>query len=173
MITNSADANILQLLNRYGVAVDSKRWDVFEQIFAPDVIADYGEPVLFEGLEAFKRGAEDAWGLFDASQHSMSNTVWERRGETGRSLTYGNWFIMRRGIEGGDLWEGRGWYYDEWVLRDAGWRIKHRRCRTMWCSGNPLVVNATFKLGATDLAAFRTYSLAEAADEGLFSFFDI
>ena len=171
MIAKPDEVSASQLLNRYGVAVDSKRWDVFDQIFTDDVIADYGEPVLFAGLDAFKRGAAKAWGPFDASQHSMSNTVWERQEDTGRSLTYGNWFIIRRGIEGGDLWEGRGWYYDEWVLCDGGWRIKHRCCRTMWCSGNPLVVNATFRPGATDLAAFRTWSLADAAEEGLFSFF--
>ncbi|RJG03205.1 nuclear transport factor 2 family protein [Noviherbaspirillum sedimenti] len=170
MTTKQDELSVLQLLNRYGVAVDSKRWDVFDQVFTEDVIADYGAPVVFEGLAAFKRGAEAAWGPFDASQHSMSNTVWERRGDTGRSLTYGNWFIIRRGVEGGDLWEGRGWYYDEWVLRDAGWRIKRRCCRTMSWSGNLLVVDPTAKAGT---ACSKTYSLADAAREGLFSFFDI
>jgi len=121
------EVSVLQMLNCYGVAVDSKRWDVFDRLFTEDVIADYGEPVVFRGREEFKQGAAVAWGPFDASQHSMSNTVWEARGDSGRSLTYGNWFIIRRGVEGGEVWEGRGWYYDEWVRRDDGWRIK-RRC---------------------------------------------
>jgi hypothetical protein len=32
---------------------------------------------VFKGREDFKRGAATAWGPFDASQHSMSNTVRE------------------------------------------------------------------------------------------------
>lgn len=166
------ELSVLQLVNRYGIAVDSKRWDFFDAVFTEDVIADYGGSVIFTGLEDFKRGAAAAWGTFDASQHSMSNTVFDRHGTKGRSITYGNWFIVRHGVEGGDLWEGRGWYHDEWVLLDSGWRIRRRCCRTMWWSGNPLVPNATFQPGMSNSADFRTYSLSEAADEGLFSFFD-
>jgi SnoaL-like domain len=172
MFTTDEYAGISHLLNRYGVAVDSKCWGAFDQIFADDVIADYGGPVIFSGLAAFKRGAEAAWGSFDASQHSMSNIVWERHADAGRSLTYGNWFIIRKAAAGGDRWEGRGWYYDEWTLLGAGWRIRRRCCRTMWWSGNPLVPNANFKPGGSDAeAASQTFSLADAAAEDLFDFF--
>jgi hypothetical protein len=33
---------ITQLLNLYGLAVDSQRWELFDQIFATDMAADYG-----------------------------------------------------------------------------------------------------------------------------------
>lgn len=163
---------VMQLINRYGVAVDSKRWDFFDQVFTDDVVADYGAPVIFTGLENFKKGAADAWGTFDASQHSMSNTVFDRRGDTGRSITYGNWYIIRRDAIGGELWEGRGWYHDEWVLLDRGWRIRRRICRVMAWSGNPLVSNAAFKERTPDLAGTKTYSISDAVAEGLFSFFE-
>lgn len=165
-------ADISHLLNRYGVAVDSASWNIFDQIFTEDVIADYGGPVVFTGLSGFKSGSEAAWGSFDAAQHSMSNIVWERRGEVGRSLTYGHWFIIRKAAVGGDFWEGRGWYYDQWALQDAGWRIRRRCCRTMWWTGNPLVPNASVDPGDTEFeAASVTYSLKTAAAEGLFDFF--
>ena len=166
------ELNAVRLLNRYGVAVDAKRWDFFDDVFAPEVTADYGGPVTFDGLEAFKQGAADAWGAFDASQHSMSNIVWDRDGHVARSLTYGDWFIIRRGTPGGDVWRGKGWYHDEWVRMDIGWRIIRRCCRTMWADGNPLVPNAQFDAEGFDGTGFRFYSLSEAIDEGLFSFFD-
>jgi len=164
------EGGLYQLLNLYGVAVDSKHWDFFDQVFTEDVVADYGSSVVFEGLTAFKRGAAEAWGPFDASQHSMSNTVWRQDGDAGRSLTYGSWFIIRRAAEGGEVWEGKGWYHDEWSLLKAGWRIRRRCCRTMWWSGNPLVPNATFKPGKQ--REMKTYSIADAIQEGLFSFFE-
>jgi len=162
---------VMHLLNRYGVAVDSKRWDFFDRIFTADVVADYGGPVVYQGLDGFKRCAAEAWGPFDMSRHSMSNIVFDRDGSTGRSVTYGDWYIVRRGIEGGDLWEGKGWYHDEWALTQSGWRIRHRCCRVMQWSGNPLVPDATFKPGMAMATGPQTYALAEAADSGLFSFF--
>lgn len=163
------ELTITRLLRRYGAAVDGKRWTVFDDIFAHDVRADYGGPEQFEGLEAFKRGAAQAWGTFDVSQHSMSNTVWEQEGDQGRSLTYGTWFIVRRGTPGGDVWEGKGWYYDEWARSPFGWRIAKRCCRPMWWSGNVLVADATFDPAAFDPnVEIKCYSLSDALDEGLF-----
>lgn len=171
-VTLPDELNAIRLLNRYGVAVDSKRWDFFDAIFAPDVIADYGGPVVFDGLPAFRQGAADAWGPFDASQHSMSNIVWDRDGDVARSLTYGDWFIIRHGTPGGDIWKGKGWYHDEWAKLECGWRIRRRCCRTMWADGNPLVPNANFDPDGFDGTDFKFYSIADAVAEGLFSFFD-
>ena len=167
-------ADICHLINRYGVAVDSASWDAFDDIFSEDIVVDYGGPVVFTGLAGFKSGSDAAWGSFDASQHSMSNIVWERTGDTGRSLTYGHWFIVRNAAPGGNTWEGRGWYYDDWIRQAAGWRIRRRCCRTMWWTGNLLVPNASIEPGDAEFEASSsaTYSLKDAARESLFDFFD-
>jgi hypothetical protein len=34
---------ITHIINLYGVAMDSQRWDPFDRIFTPDVDADFGE----------------------------------------------------------------------------------------------------------------------------------
>lgn len=165
------EATIAPLLRRYGAAVDGRRWHVFDEIFGDNIHADYGPSETFEGLAAFKAGAAQAWGSFDASQHTMSNIVWEcdADGKSGRSLTYGDWFIVRRGVPGGDTWQGKGWYYDEWELSAAGWRIHRRFCRPMWWTGNPLVPDATFDPAAFDSTVeIQTLSLFGAMDEGLF-----
>jgi hypothetical protein len=40
--TDSDVVAITQLLNLYGLAVDSQRWQLFDRIFVADVDADYG-----------------------------------------------------------------------------------------------------------------------------------
>lgn len=132
---------IRNLLHLYGIAVDGRRWDLFDRIFAPTVRAEYGEgKSVFDGLEAFKAGAAAAWGRFDFSQHSMANTVFSVDGTRAFTLTYGSWHIVRKGTEGGDLWEGRGWY-DDVLEKDGGaWKIIRRICRVGWGRGNPMVM---------------------------------
>ena len=46
---------------------------------------------------------------------------------------------MRKAAEGGSTWTGTGWYDDELVRTDQGWRIKHRVCRLQGWTGNPNV----------------------------------
>ena len=40
--TDSDVVAITQLVNLYGLAVDSQRWQLFDSIFTTDVVADYG-----------------------------------------------------------------------------------------------------------------------------------
>ncbi len=100
-----------RLLALYGAAVDCRQWETFAEIFTEDVVADYGA-VVFEGLAQFKAGAAHAWGEFDSSQHGMLSPTWQVTGDTAKTLTYGTWYIMRNDVEGGAVWEGRGWYDD-------------------------------------------------------------
>ncbi|WP_156681237.1 nuclear transport factor 2 family protein [Sphingomonas profundi] len=132
-------SEFIRILGLYGVAVDFRRWDLFDRIFTGNVSADYSGAV-FDGLLAFKVGAAAAWAVFDASQHAMMNPTWTISGDTARSLTYGSWYIERHGLPDGDIWEGRGWYDDRWVRAATGWRIAARRNRVLSSSGNPQVL---------------------------------
>jgi hypothetical protein len=69
----------------------------------------------------------------------MSNHLVDINGDAAHAFTYGTWRLIRRGTEGGDFWEGTGWYDDELVRSTNGWLIKHRTCRVVWWGGNPLV----------------------------------
>ena len=60
-------------------------------------------------------------------------------GDTAQAFTYGTWRLIRKGLEGGDFWEGTGWYDDSLVRSAGGWLIGRRTCRIVWWGGNPLV----------------------------------
>lgn len=130
---------IIQLLNLYGFAVDTQRWDLFDRIFTEDVEADFSEPAHWRDLASFKRDFAAFHDPFDSTQHCMMNHLVEVDGDTAQAFTYGTWRLVRRGVDGGPLWDGSGWYDDDLVRTAQGWRIRHRTCRVVWWTGNPLV----------------------------------
>jgi len=130
---------IRELVNLYGLAVDSQQWDLFDRIFTHDVDADYSETAHWRDLATFKRDFAAFHDPFDSTQHCMMNHLVNVDGDMAQALTYGTWRLVRKAVDGMPLWDGSGWYDDELVRTDAGWRIKHRICRIVWWVGNPQV----------------------------------
>src|SRR5579864_7518594 len=120
---------IVNLINLYGLAMDTQRWDLFDRIFTPDVEVDFGPGSQWTDRAAFKSDFAAYHAPFDSTQHAMANHVVEVAGDTAQAFTYGFWRLIRRGMEGGDFWEGTGWYEDALVRTGEGWRIKRRVCR--------------------------------------------
>jgi hypothetical protein len=134
--------SIIGLINLYGFAVDTQRWDLFDRIFTPDVDADFSESAHWHDLAKFKSDFAVFHDPFDSTQHAMMSHLVNVSGDVAQAFTYGTWRLIRKGLEGGDFWEGTGWYDDEVVRLPAGWRIKRRTCRIVWWGGNPLVQEA-------------------------------
>jgi hypothetical protein len=130
---------IVNVINLYGLAMDTQRWDLFDRIFTPDVVVDFGPGSQWSELAAFKADFAAYHAPFDSTQHVMANHVVEAAGDRAHAFTYGLWRLIRRGMEGGDFWEGTGWYDDELIRTQAGWRIRRRACRVVWWGGNPIV----------------------------------
>lgn len=157
---------IVDTLNLYGFAVDTQRWDLFDRVFTPDAEADFGGASHWHDLAAFKRDFAAFHDPFDSTQHAMSTHVVRVAGDTAHSFCNGSWRLIRRGMEGGDLWEGTGWYDDAWVRTADGWRIRHRVCRVTYWNGNPLV-NETIPGVKFDLKSTVLRREGEAGRVGL------
>ncbi len=133
-------AAIIEILNLYAFALDTHRWDLFDRVFAEDVHAEFGPAGAgWKGLEAFKRSFAEFHDTLDSHQHTMMGHLVEVDGDQAHAFSYGNWLLIRHAAEGGPSWLGTGWYDDEIVRTDTGWRIQHRVCRLQSWSGNPLV----------------------------------
>ena len=130
---------IKELVNLYGFAVDTQRWDLFDRIFTEDVDADYSETAHWRDLASFKRDFGAFHDPFNSTQHCMMNHMVHIDGDKAFAFTYGTWRLVRKAVDGMPLWDGSGWYDDELVRTDAGWRIKTRVCRIVWWVGNPQV----------------------------------
>jgi hypothetical protein len=134
---------IINIINLYGLAVDTQRWELFDRIFTADVDADYSEPAHWRDLETFKRDFAAYHDPFDGTQHVMTNHLVNVDGDEAQAITYGHWRLLREEAGGGGMWEGNGWYDDVLVRTRNGWRISQRACRIIWWGGNPLVNETT------------------------------
>jgi hypothetical protein len=136
----SDKAEIIEVMNLYAFALDTRQWDLFDRVFTDDVVAIFGPAGAgWEGLDVFKASFADFHARLDAHQHTMMGHLVEVDGDTAHAFAYGNWLLVREGAEGGSSWTGTGWYDDDLVRTEQGWRIKRRVCRLQGWSGNPLV----------------------------------
>lgn len=132
---------ITQVINRYGLAMDARRWDLFDSIFTPDVTIDYSGR-LWSNAISFKNDFRRDHQRFDATQHAMMGHLIDVADWEATAFTYCSWRLICRGTEGGDFLEGCAWYDDALRMTEAGWRISRRRCRIVWAEGNPRVISA-------------------------------
>jgi hypothetical protein len=130
---------IVETLSLYALAVDTQRWDLFDRVFTPQADVDFGSSAHWTDLTQFKADFAAFHDPFDATQHVMSNQQVRIDGDRAWSLTYGSWRLVRKAAEGGPLWDGTGWYDDQWVRTGQGWRIVQRVCRVIWFTGNDKV----------------------------------
>ena len=91
---------ITQLVNLYGLAVDSQRWQLFDRIFAADVDADYGPTSRWTDREQFKSEFAAFHDPFDCTQHTMSTHVVHVDGDRAHSFCNGSWRLVRNAADG-------------------------------------------------------------------------
>lgn len=129
---------VKQVVNLYGFAVDTQRWDLFDRIFTADIDADYSETSHWHDLATFKSDFAVYHDTFEGTQHSMMGHLVHIDGDTAYAMTYATWRLIRN-VPGGNFWEGQGWYDDVLTRTADGWRIAKRVCRIVWWGGNPQV----------------------------------
>lgn len=149
--------DIVETINLYGFAMDTRRWDLFDRIFTEDVVADYGPTSSWTDRAAFKADFGGFHALFDATQHVMTNHLVRVESDAAWSLTYGAWRLVRHAAGDPPVWDGTGYYDDQWTRTPEGWRIARRTCRVIHWTGNPRVQtpmeDMVFRL---DLVALHT-----------------
>ena len=123
--------DIADLLTRYGVAIDSRQWDLLDTVFTPDATVDYsssGAPkcTFAEIKEWFKAFL----GRFPMNQHMTLNSHVVLNGDeaTGRTYFFNpNSFPDETGTPR-MIFVG-GFYNDRFVRTADGWRIAEREGR--------------------------------------------
>ena len=162
------EASIIDILNLYGFAVDTQKWELFDRIFTPDVEADFSSAAHWDDRASFKRDFGVFHHPFDSTQHAMLNHLVHVEGDRAWAFTYGNWRLIRNAVDGEPRWDGTGWYDDALVRTADGWRIQKRVCRIIGWSGNPYV-NETIPGVRFDL---DTAVLREEAAAGRVGYFN-
>ena len=128
---------ITAVVNLYSVAIDSHSWDLFDEIFAPDVELDYCHVLRWSDLATFKHDFAEMHEATKGHQHFLGIPQIVIEGDRAWALTYGRFNLFRKSPAAGDfdMSEGGAWYDDELVRTEAGWRIRKRVARNFWWRG--------------------------------------
>ena len=117
--------DISDLLVRYATGIDRRDWPLFRTVFTDDCELDYGEIGAWKGLDAVADFMEQTHALLGHTMHRLSNMVITVDGNQAVARTYLDGLMMapdnRIGVN------AVGFYDDEIVRTDDGWRIARRR----------------------------------------------
>jgi hypothetical protein len=128
---------IEDVLTRYCTALDSRRWDLLSEVFAPDGVAEFGDlGGRHEGPAAIGSFVASVLAGLDASQHLLGNEVVRVSGDRAEATCYFQAQHFLVSPNGGNTYLVGGTYDDELVRTPAGWRITLRRLTPTWYDGN-------------------------------------
>jgi 3-phenylpropionate/cinnamic acid dioxygenase small subunit len=121
--------DISDLLIRYATGIDRRDWDLFRTVFTADCRLDYGEIGVWDGVEAVTEFMDVAHAAAGYLMHRISNIVIDLQGDRANTRCYVDAWIMASDNNSGV--NARGFYDDEIVRTDAGWRIARRTFTTV------------------------------------------
>jgi uncharacterized protein (TIGR02246 family) len=117
--------DISDVLVRYATGIDRRDWPLFRTVFTDDCELDYGEIGVWKGVDAVTDFMEHVHALAGHTMHRLSNQAITVEGDKAAARTYIDGLIMAGDNKSGV--NAIGFYDDEIVRTDAGWRIARRR----------------------------------------------
>jgi ketosteroid isomerase-like protein len=127
---------IVKVALRYCRALDTKDWQLLDDVFMVDATADLAAPSPLVGIEAIRARIRAALENLDLSQHLVGNHEVSVDGDTAVHRCYLQAQHVRRAASGGPNYIVAGRYEDRLVRTERGWRIVHRTLVVMWTEGN-------------------------------------
>ena len=118
--------DVAEVLVRYATGIDRRDWKLFRSCFTEDVHADYGDTGLFEGVEAITEFMVRAHASMGHILHRITNEAVSRIADDRvAARSYVDAVLMDAKNQAGI--HAIGFYDDELVRGDDGWRIARRR----------------------------------------------
>lgn len=127
---------IQDLIYRYALAVDSRDWELYRQVFTPDARIDYTDSGGVVGdLETVVQWLAGVLEPFAGLQHFMGNHLVELHGDTAQACTY--FISIHTALEEGaeTIMKVGGYYADQLARGPEGWRIFERVELGTWMEG--------------------------------------
>ena len=127
-MTDTADRvakyDIAEVLVRYATGIDRRDWDLFRTCFTEDCRLDYGDIGAWDGVDAVTEFMEASHAGMGHTLHRLTNVTVTVDGDRAVARTYVDAILMAS--DGRTGLNPRGWYDDELVHTDDGWRIARR-----------------------------------------------
>lgn len=116
---------ISDVLVRYATGIDTRDWPLFRTVFTADCELDYGEIGTWRGVDAVVEFMTATHEMAGYTLHRITNQAAAVNGDTAAARAYVDALIMSQDNTSGV--SAAGFYDDELVRTDTGWRIRRRR----------------------------------------------
>lgn len=116
---------ISDVLVRYATGIDTRDWPLFRTVFTDDCELDYGEIGTWRGVDAVVEFMTATHEMAGYTLHRITNQAATVNGDTAAARAYVDALIMSQDNTSGV--SAAGFYDDELVRTDTGWRIRRRR----------------------------------------------
>lgn len=127
---------VTDVLTRYATACDSRNWALLDDVFTPDVEANYGGPNVFNNRKAVVEMIRSMLGGCGPTQHMLSNYRIMIEGDTADSVCSVRAFHAGIGQAKGKTFVVWGEYRDRLIRTPVGWRIAKRTMAVTWVEGS-------------------------------------
>ena len=117
---------MFDVLNRYAEAADQRDWSILDQVFTPDVTADYPTSKL-AGRDEIVQLLRNTLGGCGPSQHLLGNHTARIDGDEAHASCKVRAFSRGAGDRSADTYELFGTYHHDLIRTPDGWRTRHLR----------------------------------------------
>ena len=121
---------IRDVQNRYGVAIDGRRWADLARCFSAECVIDYGVTGSWTRATDFARWAAGYHDPLGPTLHQMSSHIASVAGESATAVCYVH--ALPISADGADATHVYARYEDELARTFAGWLIVRRTTRAVW-----------------------------------------
>ena len=138
-ISAAEKIKIIELLNRFGIAIDSRDWDTFLSLFAEEVEFDYSAIGDIAGVfppAEITDNARKNFGGFEATQHLITNHQIEPSIDTAKCKAYVRAMHVLPNEEVESMLEIGGCYLAELIKTDSDWKIESWKFELFWSKGD-------------------------------------
>jgi ketosteroid isomerase-like protein len=143
------EKEIVDVMNAYTTALDTRDWDLLAPTFTPDGDADFGNIAGVGALDSPQAVVDLCRGALQnlqATQHLQGNYVVEVDGDTATASCYLQANHFYDGAPGGNVFVVWAKYTDQFVRTADGWKIKHRDLAAISAGGNQNLFNEAAEL---------------------------
>jgi ketosteroid isomerase-like protein len=134
-------AAIAELAARYASALDTHDWPALAGLFTEDATWEYPSAHLRHvGPSAIVAAIREPLERLDGTQHLVGNQIVVLDGDSAEHQCYTQAQHVRAGAVGGNLFTSGVRYVDRLRRDSDGWRFHRRVLKSMWRSGNPVVL---------------------------------
>lgn len=138
MTTDTIDRDtrdaVTDVLLRYASGIDGRDWELFRTCFTDDVAADYGDIGSWTGVEQITRWMQEVHDACGHTLHRITNVV-VHPVAAGRVAARSYVDAVVLGPDNATGAHATGFYDDELIDTDDGWRIARRTFTTVFVEG--------------------------------------